>query len=244
MHIIERGVICILLFALAGCSGIPGIATPVTGKTHDVEQTDDKRTALVEPQSSSAIGRFNAKMIFLADQLERNVDRTKLSNTFVVTSFVNLNRIAETTPLGRLIEENLIHELQVRKWKVLEMRLAKEVVISEAGEFVLSRDIKKIADKQAVGGVVVGTYSVSGSHIILNARLIDMHDGMVLSSGQIYIPVSSFVDGLLDREVQAGSMKIIADSASGFGEMPSVGAGAGVSAPQIIPVKPVRGAVQ
>lgn len=164
------------------------------------------------PASQSAVGRFNAQMIFMADQIERNVDRKNLENTFLVTSFTNLNRLSETSAFGRLVAENVIHELQVRKWKVFEVRLAKDIVINETGEFSLSRDIRKIKDSYKVGGVVTGTYSVADNHVIVNTRVIDIETGLVSSSAQVHMPVNWFTDSLLFNEDSQKSMKIVGDT--------------------------------
>ena len=164
------------------------------------------------PRTRSTAGKFNAQIIFIADQIERNVDRESLENTFIVTSFSNLNRLSETTPFGRLVAENLIHELQVRKWKIFEVRLTKDIIINEKGEFSLSRDIKKIKDIYMVGGIVTGTYSVANGNIILNSRVIDINTGLVVSSAQAYMPVNYFNDTLLFNEDSLQPMKIVGDS--------------------------------
>ena len=137
--------ICILaglLFsvALSGCMTTttnsptnPAAGTVPAGQVATLQP--GQRYIVSEPlgvqDSGSTVGRFNARMIFLADQIERNADRKSLSNTFIVTSFVNLNKLSETTPFGRLVAENIIHELQVRKWQVFEVRLTKDIVINE-----------------------------------------------------------------------------------------------------------------
>lgn len=164
------------------------------------------------PEAQTAVGHFNSQMIFMADQIERNVERKSLENTFLVTSFTNLNKLSETTGLGRLISENLIHELQVRKWRVFEVRLTKDVVINETGEFSLSRDIKKIKDSYKVGGIVTGTYSIADGHVIVNARVMDIDSGLVTSSAQIHLPVNWFTDALLFNTDSYKSMKIVGDT--------------------------------
>jgi TolB-like protein len=148
----------------------------------------------------------------MADQIERNADRKSLENTFIVTSFSNLNKLSETTAFGRLIAENMIHELQVRKWKVFEVRLNKDVVINETGEFTLSRDIQKIRESYKVGGIVTGTYSVAENHVIVNARVIDINTGLVASSGQIYMPIDWFTNSLLFNADNFKTMKIVGDT--------------------------------
>ncbi len=166
-------------------------------------------------RSQSTVGRFNAQIIFMADQIERNADRKSLENTFIVTSFANLNKLSQTNAFGRLVAENVIHELQVRKWKVFEVRLTKDVIINETGEFSLSRDINKIREMYKVGGIVTGTYSVVNDHIMVNARVIDINSGLVASSAQANMQVNWFTDALLFNEDNLRSMKIVGDVPSG-----------------------------
>ena len=167
---------------------------------------------LTIPRSRTSIGKLNAEIIFTADQIERNSDRKSLDNTFIVTTIVNLNNLSETSSFGRLFSENLIHELQVRKWKVYEVRLTKDITVNGTGEFSLSRDIQKIRDNYKIGGIVVGTYSVTDGHIIVNTRVIDMSSGIIVSSGQVHMPLTEYADSLLYYEDRQRVMKIVGDT--------------------------------
>lgn len=191
------------LFFLCGCAEV-AVVNP--------QQRHIVNEQIALPPTQGAAANFNSRIIFMADQLERNLDRKNLSNTFIITSFANLNRLSETTSFGRLIAENLIHELQVRKWQVFEIRLTKDVIINETGEFSLSRDIKRLKEQYKIGGIVAGTYSVSGNNIIVNTRVIDINTGLVISSAQASIPVNWFTDGLLFSEENLKSMKIVGDT--------------------------------
>jgi len=188
---------------LASCSNV-GYVTPV--ERYVVSEQ------IRVPANQSTVGRFNAQIIFMADQIERNVDRKSLENTFIITSFTNLNKLSETTAFGRLVAENLIHELQVRKWKIFEVRLTKDVIINETGEFSLSRDIKKIKDMYKVGGIVTGTYSVANDHVIVNSRVIDINTGLVASSAQSHMPANWFTEALLFNADNLQPMKIVGDT--------------------------------
>jgi TolB-like protein len=168
---------------------------------------------LTPQESGTQAGRFNSKLIFLADQLERNVDRKTLSNTFIVTTFTNLNKLSETTSFGRLVAENVMHELQVRRWQVFEVRLTKDVVVNDTGEFSLSRDINRLKELYNIGGIVTGTYSVADGNIVVNARVIDINTGIVISSAQTYIPANYFTDALLYNERNLKPMRIVGDGA-------------------------------
>lgn len=156
----------------------------------------------------SAPGKFAAKIIFLADQLERNMGRKGSNSSFLISSFTNLNNLAETSPLGRLIAENLMHELQVRAWRVYEPRLMQNFVINKNGEFTLSRDVKHLREHYGVTNVVAGTIMNSDDQLVINARVIDTSTGMVMSSGQIQIPSNWFTNGLIE-EPRVRNFKII-----------------------------------
>jgi len=135
-----------------------------------------------------------------------------MANTVIVTSFANLNRLSETTAFGRLVAENLIHELQVRKWQVFEVRLTKDVIINETGEFSLSRDIKRLKEQYKIGGIVTGTYSATGNEIIVNSRVIDINNGVVISSAQTNMMANWFTENLLYSEDNMKSIKIVGDT--------------------------------
>jgi TolB-like protein len=128
-----------------------------------------------------------------------------------VTSFTNLDNLEDTTALGRLISENLMHGLQLHKWQILEVRLTKGIDVNATGEFSLSRDVNKLKDEHKIGGVVTGTYSVAEGNLTINARVIDINTGIMISSAQSYIPVTWLPDTLFPGESNKKSMKIVGD---------------------------------
>jgi TolB-like protein len=195
---------------ISGCTGA------AKNQTHIADEP------LVVQQSRTTAGSFNSQMIFMADQIERNLDRKSPQDAFIVTSFSNLHNLSETSALGRLISENLIHELQVRKWRIFEVRLTKDVIINETGEFSLSRDIMKIKELYKVAGIVVGTYSITGGHVFVNARVIDINSGIVVSSAQIHMPVNWFTESLLPDEVSQKPMKIVGGNQYSYRDNPVI----------------------
>ncbi|MBF0316619.1 MAG: hypothetical protein HQL04_00460 [Nitrospirae bacterium] len=196
-----------------GRSPVP-VVRPVTDKVtvYDAPQRPHTRK-FVETipldvyRSANPMGNLNANMIFLADQLQRNVDLHDVNLPVIVTSFQNLDNLKETNRLGRLIAESLIHEFQVRRWTVIDIRLVTDVIMNDSGEFSLSRDIKKVKDLYNVGAIVTGTYSIAEDCIVVNARLMNINTGVVQSSGQIAIPFGG-IESLLQRYTQPKTMKI------------------------------------
>ena len=171
----------------------------------------DKPVQIKSLITSPPVGNFNDRMKNLADQLHNNAVANSPSNSYIVTSFTNLDKLGDTTSLGRLIAENLMHGLQLHRWQILEVRLTKGIDVNAAGEFSLSRDISKLKDEYKISGVVAGTYSVAEGNITINARVIDVNTGIVISSAQTYVPVNWLPDSSLSNENNNKSMKIISD---------------------------------
>lgn len=157
------------------------------------------------------VGNFNDRMNNLADQLDMNTVVRNPSNTYIITSFTNLDKLGDTSAFGRLIAENLMHGLQVHKWQILEARLTKGIDINAEGEFTLSRDINKLRDEHRISAVITGTYSMAEGNLTINARVINVDTGIVVSSGQTYIPAAWLLDAPSTNEITTKSMKIVSD---------------------------------
>lgn len=157
------------------------------------------------------VGSFNERMKNLADQLDMNAVLRNPSSTYIVTSFTNLDKLGDTTALGRLVAENLMHGLQIHKWQILEARLTKGIDINAEGEFSLSRDISKLKDEYRISGVITGTYSLAEGNLTINARVINVDTGIVVSTGQTYIPAAWLLDAPSSNDTNAKPMKIVRD---------------------------------
>ena len=197
MKILLRFMMVLPIICLTGGCGTYAIS----GSTEQIENT------ITLPP----VGNFNDKMKNLADQLDRNAVGNSSSNRYVVASFTNLDKIDDTNALGRLISENLIYGLQMHKWQIIEIRLTKGVDINAAGEFFLSRDINKLKDEYKISGAVTGTYSLAEGNLTINARVIDVNTGVVISSGQTYIPGNMLPATPFQDEGSSKTMKILSD---------------------------------
>jgi TolB-like protein len=157
--------------------------------------------------SNNPTGNLNAMLIFLADQLERNVDSKYFSQPTIVTTFANLDNLKKTSSFGRLLAESLTHELQVRKWRVVEIRMAKSIIMNKSGEFSMTRETNKIRGAHKVRAVVTGTYSFTDDCVVVNAKVLNVDTGIILSSGQISIPLDS-LNGMMYDDVNPRVMRI------------------------------------
>lgn len=135
----------------------------------------------------------------LSHQLFDNVTEDSFNDSVViVTTFVSLNDLYETSALGRLMSEHLMGELQKRGAGIIDARIASSLQISEGfGEYALSRDMDQLSYVHDAQSVVVGTYSVAADEISVNARLLNQEHGTVLSSASVVFPADKLISALL-----------------------------------------------
>jgi len=168
-------------------------------RQHHVEPNVYRYEPILSHHASSPAGIFNSGMNFLAEQINRNVSPDGKSRQTVVTSFSPLGDLSDSSAFGRLIGEHLMHELTVRGWLVADMRMTRNVIINDSGEFVLSRDIMKLRESMPMANVVTGTYTSTKDGVLLSVRVLDVATGHVLSTAQTRFPRDAFVAALVDK---------------------------------------------
>lgn len=136
------------------------------------------------PIFNSKLARPGAfKTSYLVDQIDQHYRGTN-PGPIGVTTFVNVDDLYATSTFGRLYSEQILSELSLRGYDVVELRHADALqFLSSSGEFALSRDINAIRRERELGGVIVGTYVVSPLRVYLNARLIDPNTSLVMAAG-------------------------------------------------------------
>ncbi len=132
---------------------------------------------------NESVGRF--KSSYLADQIDayyRGTDPGPIG----VTTFVNLDDLYSSSTFGRVYAEQLMSELAMRGYEVVELRHADALqFLNNTGEFALSRDVSSVRRERTLGGVIVGTYVVSPVRVYVNSRLIDPNSSVILSAGSV-----------------------------------------------------------
>ncbi len=177
---------------LAGCAAVAQQPAPVAAPAPAAAPA----TVPVRPAPVlSEAEVFQQAVADLASQLNQNMGR-RAGQVFILTSFSDLNRLQESSHLGQLLSENLIHELQVRGWDLVELRLANAVSVNGAGEFGLSREHRRLKEQFQASGIITGTYSLAGRYVMVNARVMNYETGAVVSTAQVRLPMSAFVEGL------------------------------------------------
>ena len=159
--------------------------------------------------SNTSSGKLNAASMFIAEQLVRNLDPEYSNRTIVITDFVALNTLNDTSDLGRLLAQNLMHEMQLRNWKVSDLTLRRNIKIEASGEFALSRDVKQLKITPQVGSTITGSYVNTSEGLILNVRMIELSSALVISSAQVKFEKDSFITQLLEGPPTPPEMKML-----------------------------------
>jgi len=172
-------------------------AAEETGKGKEKEANSPVLPALSEAE----LLRGNIRN--LAVDLFRNLENADpesgdLDKGILVCTFVELKKLTRTSSFGRYVAEELMGEMQQRRYPVMEIRKGQAVLIQEKrGEFGLSRNPAEIGQGVAAGAMLTGTYTASRDSIVVNARIIDNRSSRLLSSATAIIPRNHLAEQLL-----------------------------------------------
>jgi len=191
----------IIALALCGCSkrfdDLPAFF-PLTIKDYD----------------NHSVGRF--KTSYLAEQID-GFYKGANPGPLGVTTFVNLDDLYHTSSFGRMVSEQLMSELTMRGFDVVELRHSDALHFMETtGELALSRDVGQVRKERQLGGVIVGTYLASPERVYVNARLIDPSTSVVLSAGSVEMEKTSELKRLIRSGGSAPTLERIPVKHLGF----------------------------
>jgi TolB-like protein len=118
----------------------------------------------------------------------------------LVATLADINRLEQSSALGRLITEHLSSRLAQRGRSVVEMKLRGNVFVrNDQGEFLLTREIRELAREHNANAVVVGTYTDGGTYVFVSLKLIDPANGIILSAYDYALPMDRQVRQLVTK---------------------------------------------
>ncbi|MCB1876900.1 MAG: hypothetical protein KDH88_13085 [Chromatiales bacterium] len=137
------------------------------------------------------------------DQLNGRVD---MSRPVIVTSFVNVDDLTQSSSLGRIIGEQFASRMSQLGYRVIEMKLRDTVFIQEKnGEFMLSRKLRDISAEHQADGIVVGTYAVGKDHAYVTARVVQAVDSTLVAGHDYAIPLGPDAQSMLKQRKHRSS---------------------------------------
>jgi len=134
----------------------------------------------------------------MADQLLSNYPEQSHSASIALTSLVDLNDHQQTNWLGQTISEQFMHELHIRKLRVIDYKLTGNIQVTQDGEFSITRNWKKLNNGVDVSRILTGTMSRNEEGVIINVRIVNALDNVIESTSSAFIPGRIFVGGRYD----------------------------------------------
>lgn len=144
---------------------------------------------------NQSVGRF--KTSYLADQIHAYF-RGNTAGPIAVTTFVDIDNLYQSSTFGRILGEQLMSELSMLGYNVIELRQAEAMqIMYDQGELGLSRDIHTLKKHRDLSAIVVGTYAISPVRVYVNARLLDPETSMIVSVGSVEMAKTGEIARLL-----------------------------------------------
>lgn len=118
----------------------------------------------------------------------------------IVATLVNINALEESSPLGRLISEQVGARLTQHGYRVVELKIRQKLYMKRnEGELMLTREIKDIARQQDAQAVVIGTYTEGADRVFINLKLTQIETNIILAAVDYALPLDMNVRTLLRR---------------------------------------------
>ena len=116
----------------------------------------------------------------------------------LVATLVNVDRLTESSRLGRIFSEQIAARLVYRGLRVTEVKLRENLLLQrDQGELLLSREVREVSQAQDAQAVVVGTYAVSASVVYINLKLVNPVGNTVVAAHSYTVPMDENVRALL-----------------------------------------------
>lgn len=104
-------------------------------------------------------------------------------SALIVATVVNINRLEESSPLGRLISEHIAAHFTQSGYRVVEAKLRNQLYMKrDTGELSLTREVREIASKHSVHAIVSGTYTDSADRVYISIKVIEIENNIVLAA--------------------------------------------------------------
>jgi TolB-like protein len=191
-------IICLGLFIiLSGCSGINQMAGEPIEAQPDSSSEHNLSRPIIRPFFDVLEASYTAADC-LAEDLRRKLIKSDAS--IITASFVNINNLEESCPLGRVISEQISSRIAQHGLRILELKLRQNSVYIKKGkgEFLLSRKIKEISESYNGDYVMVGTYTMAEKSIYISARIVNTTDNSVTTGCDFQLERNYQIDSLLN----------------------------------------------
>ena len=116
----------------------------------------------------------------------------------MVATLVHVDRLSESSRLGRIFSEQIAGRMVQRGVRVVELKLRDSVALQrDQGELLLSREVREVSQSHDAQAVVVGTYAASASALYISLKLVTPAGNAVVAAHNYAVPMDENVRVLL-----------------------------------------------
>ena len=164
-----------------------------TGTVADGSAQVSWNHAYGEPMIKNINNYVRGIMHKLVDNIHYINDKTPIG----VASFIFLDSsYKESNLLGNQISESFMHEVHQFGIPVIDFKATDYIRVTEAGDFIFSRDFLELKDELPIKYVLAGTLVKHQDGYIVNARIIGLTSKAIVASAQGFIP-NAVADALM-----------------------------------------------
>jgi TolB-like protein len=176
-------ILCLMILIgtlVCGCA-----VTDLISKSNDVDDVTSSTT-----HSSNALHKHVEKLTrqLLSTSQLINTAKTVAVGTILPTTLSSGESLPSHSILGLQIQESLITFATQAGLKVIEYKTMPNIKISEKADKMLSRRIDELDPTISADYFLTGTYTLQENSTIVNIRLIQVPENIVLAAATDYLP--------------------------------------------------------
>ncbi len=135
----------------------------------------------------------------------------------LVTTFVDNNDLTQTSPFGRILQEQVASRLVQLGYTVREIKLGNTLHIDpKSGETILTRDLAQLSGEQAAQAILVGTVARTNRILYISTRLINPVNNNVLATDDYRLCMDDNIMAMFGLQYQDAIDQPIAEPGQPF----------------------------
>ena len=135
----------------------------------------------------------------------------------LVTTFVDNNDLTQTSPFGRILQEQIASRLVQLGYTVREIKLGSALHIEpKSGETILTRDLAQLNTEQQAQAIVVGTIARTNRILYVSARLINPTNNNILATDDYRLCMDETIMAMFGLQYQDAIDRPIAEPSQPF----------------------------
>ncbi|HUW81228.1 MAG TPA: FlgO family outer membrane protein [Phycisphaerae bacterium] len=176
-----------LLTAVASCAGLMGCTSSIVAY-EDLFHIQPRYNVDLIRTTYNAVDALLARADPSAESPER----------ILVATVVDLDNVENTSTFGRLSGELLAARLAQRGRGVVHATVRQgSVVIKDDGQFLLSRDMRELAEDYQAQAVLVSTYTRAAENVYVSIKLVNAADNALVAAVDYQLPIDPRTASLL-----------------------------------------------